>query len=108
MLTYRCVDPMIADGFSEAIRRPSRSTARASSHHVATAPQLGNDAHPLGHVEPGAPEVDQIATAAQLRRPLDQRDLVPSPQQPVRQGRAGDPGTHDQDLHATTSAQTDG
>ena len=76
MLTYRCVDPMIADGFSEAIRRPSRSTVRASKH-VTAAPQLGNDAHPLRHIESGTPEIDQVAALAKLGRLFDQRDLVP-------------------------------
>ena len=74
--------------------------------HVTAAPQFRDDAHPLSHVEAGAPEIDQVATSAEFGRPLDQRRLVPCPEQPVRERRAGDSRTHDQDLHATTSSQT--
>jgi len=31
--------------------------------YVATVPQFRNDAHPLGYLEAGAPEIDQVATA---------------------------------------------
>lgn len=47
------------------------------THDVPAPTQLGDDPHPMGHVEPGSPEVDQVATAAQLRRVLDQGGPVP-------------------------------
>jgi hypothetical protein len=46
--------------------------------YVATVPQFRNDAHPLGYLEAGASEIDQVATEAKLVRALDQRRLVTS------------------------------
>jgi hypothetical protein len=47
--------------------------------------QLRDDAHPLGHVEPGAPEVDEIAAPTQLRRLLNEGGRVPQAQKPTGQ-----------------------
>jgi hypothetical protein len=43
---------------------------------IPTPAQLGDDAHPFGHVEPGAPEVHNVAAAAQCRGLLDEGHLV--------------------------------
>src|SRR5215211_5374473 len=67
--------------------------------HVTAAPQFRNDAHPLRHVEAGAPEVDQVTTAAKLGRPLYQGDFMPRVQQPVPKRRTGYSSTHNQHLH---------
>ena len=66
---------------------------------VAAAPQLGDDAHPLGDVEASTPEVHHVAPAAQLGRALDQRRLMPEALQPVGQRGTGDPRTDDQHPH---------
>ena len=105
----RARDTHIPPGVAQDRRRPQRRDAVPVAvndsrllQHVATPTQLGNDAHPLGHVEPGAPEIDHVPAAAQFRRAFDQRDLMPGPHQPVRQRRPGDSGPDDENLHAAS------
>ncbi len=76
----------------------------AVDHHgvgedVTPAAQLRHDAHALSHVEPGSPEVDQVAAGAQLGSVFDDRDLVTGPEQPVGEGRPGDPRSRNEHSH---------
>jgi hypothetical protein len=68
-------------------------------HRIARIAHGGQDAHAFGDGIAGAPEVDHVAIAAQMRRLLDQGRLLTAAQQPVSQGCAADAGTADGDLH---------
>jgi 2-C-methyl-D-erythritol 4-phosphate cytidylyltransferase len=58
----------------------------------------GVESHPFDDLEGGAADVDRVPADAQLWGALDQHRSMPSPRQPVRQRRACDAGTRDQDL----------
>ena len=66
---------------------------------VARAHQLRDDSHPLGHVEAGAPEVDDVAAATELGGPLDHRRFMASAEQPIRERRASDARADDENFH---------
>ncbi len=72
-------------------------------HHVSTLLQFGRDAHLLRHIEPRAPKVDQVSATVQLPCMFDDGDVVPRLVQPERHRRAGNSGTHNQNLHDETS-----
>src|SRR6185437_15927728 len=61
------------------------------AHVIAAPDDLGRDAHAIGHVEPGAPEIDDVPAAARLRRALDERG-------------PGDTGADDEDLDHINTA----
>jgi hypothetical protein len=65
-------------------------------------PELGDDAHPFGHIEAGTPEVDQVPASASFGRVLDERGLVPGAEQPVGQRRSRDSRADDEHLHDRT------
>ena len=56
----------------------------------------GVESHPFGDSERGAADVDRVPTHPKLRHSLDEHRPVPTPHQPVRQGRAGDARTGDE------------
>ena len=72
---------------------------------VAVAPELGDDAHPLRHVEARAPEVHGVAAAAGRRGLLDQRRPLSEAVQPVGQRGARDARPVDQYSHVTLHIQ---
>jgi len=69
------------------------------SDDVTTAPQFRDDAHPIGYLEAGAPEIDQVAATAKLGCPLQERRLVSGVQQPVGKRGSRDPCANNQDPH---------
>src|SRR5690242_8922088 len=70
---------------------------------VAAPYHLGDYAHAVGHVEAGAPEIDEVSAAPKLGGALDERGLVAGALQPIREGRTGDPRADDQDVHLSTA-----
>ncbi len=66
---------------------------------VAAFQNLGQQAHLLGDVVADAPEVNDVAAAAQLRRLLDEQHLVAGFEQPVGEGWTGDAGSINGDFH---------
>src|SRR5262249_13012269 len=63
--------------------------------------QLVAQPHPVeGREVHAAAEVHRVAAATQRGRPFDDGDAVPVPLQPVSEGRPGDAGAGNQDLHA--------
>ena len=63
--------------------------------------QLGGDAHPLGHLEPDPPEIDEVSAAPKPRRAFNQRRCMAGAHEPVGERGSRDACTNDENLHAT-------
>ena len=63
---------------------------------VTVAQDFGHQTHALGDVVAEAPEIDDIAAAAQRRRMVEQGRREAGAFQPIRKRRPGDPGAGDQ------------
>jgi hypothetical protein len=76
---------------------------------ISAAQYLGHDAHAVGHIEAGTPEVDEIAALAKCRSVLDERRLVAGVLQPVSERRTGDARADDEGFqHRNLHCQTTG
>jgi hypothetical protein len=66
---------------------------------VAPAADLRQQPHALGDVEAGSPEIDDVTAGSQRSGLFHDRGLQAVLDQPIGEGRAGDAGAGDQNIH---------